>query len=91
MDAPATALLPTDCALLPLREGSLLISPGHALFCRVDEVYFNATEVEPGSNADTGEPLDPAPDNPTDLKATDGADALVDISFKFPAAPVQYC
>ncbi len=32
-------LLPTDCVLLPLRAGQLLISPSHALFCPIPAAH----------------------------------------------------
>lgn len=40
--APRTAeeglgQLPADCRLLPLTHGALLVSPGHATFCRLDD------------------------------------------------------
>lgn len=44
VDQATGDLLPSDCALLPLRAGRLLVSRSHALFCRVDAPDVPAVE-----------------------------------------------
>lgn len=36
-ELPELPLLPRDCVLMPLSQGALLVSPSHALFCRVSQ------------------------------------------------------
>ena len=57
----------------------------YAVFCYNGEQWNDSVQPPPDGNADSAEPRDPVPPNPTNVSVTNGEDSATTITFTTPA------